>query len=91
MLVDVRLQVIDFRLLVVAEIAQSQGQQAAGLVVERQLLAQVRGRDEGGGHDVVVVVATREYLVVRLPVVRAEHNAYQRKVQLVIDSPMAFP
>ena len=62
-MVDVRLQVIDVGLLVVAHVADAQGQRATDRTVERQLLAQVWGRDKGGGHQVVVVVAQGEYLV----------------------------
>ena len=73
-MVDVRLQVVDAGLLVVAEIAYAEGEAAAHLTVEGQLLTEGGGRDEGGGHQVVVVVAAREDFVVGLPVVRTEHQ-----------------
>ena len=79
------LEIIDLGLLVVAQIGQAQCPAGAEVPVDGCHLAECGGRDECGGHDVVVVVALGKYLVVRLSVVGAEHYSDQRQHQPVAD------
>ncbi len=85
---DVLLQRVDLRLLIVAQIAQREGEGATEVAAQRELLAE-RGRaDEGGGHDIAVVVALAENLVVGLPVVGTEHQPHERQLELVAEHPL---
>ena len=81
--VDVLLEVIDVGLLVVAQVADAECPSGAELPVECEHLTEVGGTHEGGGHDIPVVVTSCKDLVVRLPVIRTEHNSQQGEVQLV--------
>ena len=77
------LKTVDIRLLYVGEITESQGCLAADVDVCHELMAHGGRRDEGGGHDIMVVVATVEYLIVGLSVVGREHHTCERQLHLV--------
>ena len=70
------LEVIDVGLLVVTQIADAERPSVAELPVEGQYLSEGGCTDEGGGHDIPVVVAAGEDLVVGLSVIRTEHDAH---------------
>ena len=57
-------QVVDLQLLVVAQITYGESCVLAALPCCCQLLAERRGRDKGGGHNVVIIVALGENLIV---------------------------
>lgn len=73
-----RLEIVDLGLLEVGEIAYAERGLSAEGDVGHELMAHGRGRDEGDGDYVMVVVAAREDLVVGLSVVGAEHQAEER-------------
>ena len=79
-------EVVDLQLLVVTQIAHGKGGGLPQMPSHRKLLTERRGRDERGGHDVMVVVAQGENLVVRLSVVGTEHQTAERQVQLIAES-----
>ena len=63
---DVLADVVHFRLLDIAQIADAEGEFARNGSIECQQVAPFRCADKGGGYDVMVVVTTIEYFVVRL-------------------------
>ena len=65
-------------LLQVAKVAETERGERSEVDVRHDLVAHVGCGDEGGGHDVVVVVATGENLVVGLSVVGTEHDTHER-------------
>ncbi len=78
MSVDVLAKVVDLGLLHITQVTNTEGEwcRVSGEGdVDSQHLAPLRSRDECRGYDVMVVVAPRENLVVRLPIVRREHDA----------------
>ena len=81
--IDVLLEVIDFGLLVVAQVADADVPLSACLPLEGEHLSQVGSTDSSCGYDVMVVVAKREDLVVGLSVVGAEHQSQQLYVRLI--------
>ena len=83
MAVGVILQVVDFRLLEVAEIADAEDVSLDG-EVEGEHLPQGRGVEWRGEHDVVVVVSFREKFVVALAVVGTEEYAQQGQGRFVL-------
>ena len=68
MRVDMRFKVVDSRLLYVAQITQAHSGMEHGKI-NREHLPKRRSRGYGGGYDVVVVVALRENLVIRLAII----------------------
>ena len=91
MYIHMLLQIVNSGLLVVAQIADTDGDPLASTPVERQLLTEGGGADEGRRHDVVVVVPEGEDLIVRLSVVRAEHHASEWQVQFVARGEVLSP
>ena len=69
MCIDMLAQSVHFRLLHIAQIAYAQRHLFADGRIKGYHVAPLRGTDYGGGHYVMVVVATRENLVIRLSVV----------------------
>ena len=75
-------QLVNLRLLVVAQIAYAESE-SLQCHIECELLPQ-RGRTERcSGNDIMVVVTTRKNLIVALSVVRTEHQSQQRSRQLI--------
>ena len=84
--VNVLLEVINFGLLVVAKISQTESPAGRVVPIDGDELAEVGGRDERNGYDVMIVVAPRKDFVVRLSVVGTEYKSYQRQLQLIARS-----
>ena len=78
-----RFEVVHLGLLVMAQIANAECPGSSGIPVDGQLLAQVGGTNEGGRHDIMVVIALTEYLVVGLSLVGTEHDADEWQVQFI--------
>ena len=68
MRVDMRFKVVNRRLLYVAQIPQAHSGMEHGKI-NSEHLPKRGSRGNGGGYDVVVVVALRENLVIRLPII----------------------
>ena len=83
------LKTVDMRLLDIAEITESQGCLAADVDVGHELMAHGGRRDDGAGHDIMVVVATFEYLIVRLYINKREHHTCERQLHLVAQGGIA--
>ena len=83
------LNTVDMRLLDIAEITEAQGCLAADVDVCHELMAHCRRGHTGGGHNVVVVIPTIEYLVLRLSEIGREHHPYQRRLHLIAQGGIA--
>ena len=81
--IDVRLKIVYLRLLKIAEIAKAHGCARTDIDIGHQLVTHVGRTDKGSGNYIMIVVATREYLVVGLTVIRAEHDAKQWQLGLI--------
>ena len=89
--VKMLLQVIHLQLLEVTEVTDAEVVPARDLPVEGDELSEGGGRDEGGGYDVMVVVATSEDLVIALSEVGREGQAYQGQVGFVAQGELLLP
>ena len=83
------LKTVDIRLLDVAEITESQGGLAADVDVCHELMAHCRRGHKGGGHNVVVIITTIEYLVIRLSEIGREHHPYKKQLHLIAQGGIA--
>ncbi len=83
MVIKVLLQVVHVLLLVVTEVADAHGKLRTDGIEQGQLLAEVGCRNEGRGHDVMVVVAQGEQLVIRLSIIGTEDDTDQWQVGLI--------
>ena len=81
--IDVLLEVIDCGLLVVTQIADLEIPLFARAPLQGEHLTEGGGADEGRWHDIMVVFPPSEYLVIRLSVVRTEHDADEWDIQFV--------
>ena len=80
-------EVVDFGLLVVAQIANAELRRDVSPRegnVERERMAQGGCCTDSGRHDIMVVVAPRENLIVGLSIVGGEHQADQGGGQFVV-------
>ena len=79
------LEVVDVCLLYGSEISDAPRGACQTEVNGEHLSERWRGTD-GGGHDVMVIIALREYLVVSLSVVGREHQSCERSRRLIADN-----
>ena len=81
----VKLQVVELRLLNIGPVAQAQRAMGGDAEVGRDHLSHRRGVERCGEDHVVVVVASREDLVVGLAETGRELQSHQGHLQLVAD------
>lgn len=89
--IDVLFQAVYLRLLIVTKITYAQRHATADIDVNHELLSKIRSTDECRGDYIVVVVAAREHLVVRLSVRRTERKSDERKLHFIADGKMVLP
>ena len=83
--IDMSFQAVDFCLVVVAEIAHSPCALPKGDVKGKHL-AEGRCSVRSGDDDIMIIVALREDLIVRLSIVGTEHDTQEGNAELIANS-----